>query len=230
MRKRIIEDFIMIVGLTPDQISEAEQETFDMDNTRTVGARIQFLRMKNGLTQQQLAELSSISQSNIARWENDFQKPRQGSAARLAQALNTTTDWIISGTGSPEAGNVRPIVEYVGAGEAVFPINTDENYTDTIDVPFDCPPTAGGLIVKGDSMLDEMDPYDVIIYDRNAPFDRSECLNRRCVIETEDGRLLVKRLKAGSSFGLYTLLSSNAEPITDVRINWASRIKGVVYR
>lgn len=49
-----------------------------------------------------------------------------------------------------------------------------------------------------------------------------------CVVETEDGRVLVKRLLRGSQPGLFDLESIVGPTIRDVRLNWAAEILAVV--
>lgn len=49
-----------------------------------------------------------------------------------------------------------------------------------------------------------------------------------CVVETEDGRVLVKRLKRGSAPGLYNLESDFGPVIEDVRLAWAAEVVAVI--
>jgi len=49
-----------------------------------------------------------------------------------------------------------------------------------------------------------------------------------CAVETEDGRILVKRLKRGSGPDLYNLESDFGPVIEDVRLVWAAEIIAIV--
>ena len=49
---------------------------------------------------------------------------------------------------------------------------------------------------------------------------------KECIVQTTDGRTLVKELRRGTRDGLFTLLSRNAPPIEDVEVIWAARVLG----
>lgn len=49
-----------------------------------------------------------------------------------------------------------------------------------------------------------------------------------CAVETEDGRVLVKRLLRGSAPGLFDLESIVGPTIKDVRLRWAAEITNIV--
>lgn len=53
------------------------------------------LRMDHGLTQAQLAELVGCHPRHISRWENRSQRPGSRYLARLAEALDCSTDDIL---------------------------------------------------------------------------------------------------------------------------------------
>ncbi len=216
--------------LTPDNDTLKERsETFDAPPKQTIGERISWLRTRAGLTQAQLAELTGINQSNIARWESGNQTPSQISAAKVATALGTTTDYLIRGIATRPDAQSRPVIGYVGAGEAVYPINGDDSALEHTDVPFGTPDHVVGLRIKGDSMRGQFEDADIILYNRETPFLLQDCINRRCVVQLEDGRILVKKLKFGQMEGHFTLLSTNAPAIENVKILWASPILGVVF-
>ncbi len=49
-----------------------------------------------------------------------------------------------------------------------------------------------------------------------------------CVVEIDDGRILIKKIQPGKARGLFHLVSRREEPILNVRIDWASRVKNMV--
>ena len=62
------------------------------------GARIEELRIENGLSQMDLArELGYKSDSTISKWESGSSLPTGVRLVRLAQSLGTTTDYILFG-------------------------------------------------------------------------------------------------------------------------------------
>lgn len=67
------------------------------------GNYIAKLRREKGMTQAQLALKLKISDKAVSRWENGLSKPRGNYILRLAAALGTSTDKILSGGKNGEA-------------------------------------------------------------------------------------------------------------------------------
>jgi len=86
------------------QVPGAEPQTF--------GERISILRRRRGMTQQELATLAQITANTLARVERGSVKMLRGdTVALLADALGTTTDYLL---GHTEESGVEP--DLVGAG------------------------------------------------------------------------------------------------------------------
>ena len=49
-------------------------------------------RLKNGLTQAQVAERLGVSQAQYARWENGGRNPRKGTVEKLAEIFGTSAE------------------------------------------------------------------------------------------------------------------------------------------
>lgn len=60
-----------------------------------LGARIKKARLRAGLTQGELAEMTGVSRSAVARWESDDIEPGVRNLAELAINLNVTTDYLL---------------------------------------------------------------------------------------------------------------------------------------
>ena len=63
----------------------------------SLGQRIQTLRRKRKWNQEQLAASAGVTRMQIGRYERDIHEPRPDVLGRLAQALGTTTDFLITG-------------------------------------------------------------------------------------------------------------------------------------
>lgn len=61
----------------------------------TLGERISFLRDNLELTQTELAELVGITPMTLAKYTKDLNEPRSSTILRLAQVLNTTSDYLV---------------------------------------------------------------------------------------------------------------------------------------
>lgn len=64
----------------------------------TVGERIKELRTQKKLTQTELAKLVKLTYIQIGRYEANKSNPSSDVLQRLAQALDTTTDFLMKGT------------------------------------------------------------------------------------------------------------------------------------
>jgi transcriptional regulator with XRE-family HTH domain len=61
-----------------------------------LGERVHLLRRRLGWTQRELGELAKINPNNVARIErSDIKDPGGKLVARLAQALGTSTDYLL---------------------------------------------------------------------------------------------------------------------------------------
>lgn len=73
-------------------------------DTKTIGGRIEFMRLKNKFTVTDLAEIIPCGQSTISRWERNEVEPDR-KLNHLAASLKTTTDYIINGDAKSEIKN-----------------------------------------------------------------------------------------------------------------------------
>jgi transcriptional regulator with XRE-family HTH domain len=64
----------------------------------TAGERIKELRVQKKLTQEKLAKLVGLSYIQVGRYETNKSKPSSDVLQHLANALDTTTDYIMKGT------------------------------------------------------------------------------------------------------------------------------------
>lgn len=177
-----------------------------------VGKQIKEARQQRGWSTHELARAAGIPQSAVHRIEAEDTSTSKHIPA-LLQVLNLKENAL------PRA---IVLVGYVGAGAEIFPMD----HLGYVEAP---PGIAGpktvAVKVKGDSMRPAYRDGDLIYYDDHLP--PEDLVGREVVVELEDGRCLVKELFAGSRPGLWTLLSHNAAPITDIQIKWAARIKWV---
>ena len=63
----------------------------------TIGSNITKLRREKGMTQAELAEKLNVSVQAVSKWENDVSRPDLERIGELAQVLDTTAEFIISG-------------------------------------------------------------------------------------------------------------------------------------
>jgi transcriptional regulator with XRE-family HTH domain len=200
--------------------------------TGKLAEKIKAIRCAAGLGQTEFGERMGVSQSTVVRWERGS-RPQSDALHRIAEFANTTIERLmdlddLSGT-SP--GDI-PVVGYVGAGAEVFPYD-DYAHGEGLD-HVERPPTVTGravaVEVRGDSLLPTAENGWRLVYTGEQTIVEDEVLNRICVVQLADGRMLVKRIMRGSRPQRYHLVSTNAPIIEDVEILWAARVKAIIPR
>lgn len=67
----------------------------------TLGKRIGGIRRKRGMTQEYLAGALGVSPQAVSKWENDQNAPDVGMLVKLADVLEVTTDYLLTGDKGP---------------------------------------------------------------------------------------------------------------------------------
>lgn len=125
----------------------------------------------------------------------------------------------------PQPGEVR-IMGYVGAGAAIDPDfeQTPADGLATVSLPFALPDEMIGLEVRGDSMLPRYDDGDVIVVYREQRRPLESFFGEEAAVRTKDGRRYLKTIARGKGRGTVTLMSFNARPIEDAKLDWIGEI------
>lgn len=116
-----------------------------------------------------------------------------------------------------------PLKGYIGAGEAVEAIS-DLDDGETVAAPRDARPGTVAAKVRGNSMFPTLRDGWTLYWSKLLP--AHEMINDLCVVHLEDGRILVKVLRAGSLPDLWTLQSVNPSvaDMSDQVVRWVSPI------
>ncbi|MBS4961293.1 MAG: helix-turn-helix transcriptional regulator [Clostridiales bacterium] len=61
----------------------------------TIGQKLQFLRKKEGISQEQLAQKLEISRQAISKWELDQSAPEIENIVKLSELFQVTTDYLL---------------------------------------------------------------------------------------------------------------------------------------
>ena len=65
---------------------------------KSLGERIVYIRTKREMTQYKLAELVGVTKATMSKYENDMCSPSAAILKELADALNTSTDYLVGRT------------------------------------------------------------------------------------------------------------------------------------
>lgn len=153
-------------------------------------------------------------------------------ARKYARAFNVSLAWLMTGRGEPKGRDAQPeLVRIIGrvgadAGGAVLLAFGDASY-DMAPMPPGGTTKTVALEVNGSSMPMFADDGSLIYFDDQKVEPTPDLIGEICAVETEDGRVLVKRLQRGSEPGLWNLESIVGATIKDVRLRWAAEITGI---
>lgn len=91
-----------------------------------VGERIKELRTKAGLTQSDLAKLVEMTYIQIGRYETKKANPSSDVLQKIAQALNTTTDYLMNGSADEMASSQLQDKELLNLFKSVEQLGNDD--------------------------------------------------------------------------------------------------------
>ncbi|MCW5745064.1 MAG: LexA family transcriptional regulator [Alphaproteobacteria bacterium] len=198
-----------------------------------LGQRIKTLRKQQNLTQQEFAAKLGVTQPTVHRWEKGAFEPDAQTLKLLAETAGASVSEFRYGR---DGGSQRltTVTAYVGAGGEVFALNGGASGTrDEVEAPPDDSLSIIALRVRGDSLYPVYSDGDILFYSRDLQahgVDVANCAGRDCVVKIANGPTLVKRLEIGGSRGQFTLVSYNAAPVMNTRLEWASPVRWVKRR
>jgi len=170
--------------------------------------------------------------------ENTYKSNENGNAPfsfrkakEYADAFGVRAEWLYDETGpmQPSAEPLVRIIGRVGADADGVVMQTDgQAGWDMAPVPPGGTADAVALEVVGHSMRAIAEDGSLIYFEdqRNPP--TPDMIGYYCIVETEDGRVLFKRLLRGSRSGRYMLESQVGPPIEDVRLRWAAEPTAII--
>ena len=94
----IFQSFVYIIKQRGDKVNEDKKLNLD------IGKRIYERRRQAGITQERLAELADTTPQAISNYERGERELRAKTIIRLAAALNTTADFLLTGKSNSLAG------------------------------------------------------------------------------------------------------------------------------
>ena len=192
-------------------------------NCRMARLAIRELRLERKLSLEEVAFDVGISVSQLSRIERDEREAKASELRRLAEKLDVGVAELFR---APEE---VPLVGYVGAGAEAHFYGTADDPNETVPAPDGATPSTVAVEVRGESLGALFDRWLVFYDDRREPVTQ-DLMGRLCIIGLADDRVLVKKLRPSRTKGLFHLLSNVEEPILDVAVEWAARVKIMVPR
>ncbi len=167
--------------------------------------------------------------------ENGSRGFKRDSADKYARKFHVSLEWLLTGKGQRDRRPLRNdrteqtfvnLVGYVGAGAAAHYFAQDAAL-DEVPAPMGSTDSTVAVEIRGDSLGTFFDRWLVFYDDVHRPV-TAELINKLCVVGLDDGRILIKKIQRSKSRGLFHLLSQTEDPILDVAIEWAARVKNMV--
>lgn len=189
-----------------------------------------------GKTQRGLAVHMGLDPSRITEILNQSRSIKIEEAVEMAEYLETSLEDVVSKLGTfinRDAKASSLVVGYVGAGETVYSVDDHEKGSGLYKI--EAPQGEGGgvcVVVRGNSMSPRFRDGEHLGYSREDGLDLAKCFGRECVVQTKDGRQLVKIVEPGNVAGEVTLVSVNsATPIEqNVPVEWVAPVTWVKLR
>lgn len=197
-----------------------------------IGKRPHFVRewrKHRKMTQEHLAELVGVSTASISQLETGKQGFTDTTLYALATALGAEPGDLLSYPPAFDDDGLYevtvPIVGYVGAGAEVMPDfeQVPPEGLDQVTVPFPMPDDMIAFKVRGESMLPVFKDGAIIIVYREQKRPIEAFYGEEAAVRTSDGRRFIKTIMRGAD-GTVNLMSWNASPIENVRLEWIGEI------
>jgi len=162
-------------------------------------------------------------------------------AKRYARRFGTSAGWLLTGDGVQPEHGVEPeepdrsmtptvrVVGYVGAGAKAHFYAVSQGDLDEAPAPEGSIKDTVAVEIRGDSLGALFDRW-LVFYDQIHSPVTSDLIGKLCVVGLADDRVLVKKLQNGRKKGRYRLLSEIGDPIEDVIVEWAAKVKSMVPR
>lgn len=185
------------------------------------GARLRALRLARSLSQGELARRIGRHQTSIGPYERGEYAPPREVLERLAQALETTPEYLLFGRDPRRI--TLPVVGRTGPGGLIA------------DVPPTTPPVRladeglSVLLVTDDSMAPRLCAGQLALV-RSPPLPASECLGRDALVELADGRRLLRQLLPAAEPACFDLALASGAILRSVTVARAQPVVGVLWR
>jgi transcriptional regulator with XRE-family HTH domain len=187
-------------------------------------------RLSRGLSQEQLAERIGTSKGYVSDLERGERRYNQDLVEGLAGALDISVAQLLGQSPTEnKAERLVPVVGYVGAdteGSVLFA--NGQGTGELAPIPPGGTEAASALGVRGHSMKGFADDGALIYFEEQHSKPTRDMLGHVVVVETRDGKVLVKRLLKGSHPGVYDLESIVGPTLEDVEIRWAALVTAIV--
>lgn len=184
------------------------------------GARLRALRLARSLSQGELARQIGRHQTSIGPYERGEYAPPRGVLERLAQALDTTPEYLLFGR-DPRRITV-PLVGRAGPGGLVAelaPTTPPVRLADEL---------LSALLIADDAMAPRLRSGQIALV-RAVAVPAGDCLGRDALVELEDGRRLLRHVLPAAEPTRFDLALASGATLRSVVVVRAQPVLGVLW-
>jgi transcriptional regulator with XRE-family HTH domain len=186
--------------------------------------RVRALRERKRMSQADLARRVGVTPQAIQAIERGKVKKPQNLTA-IAKALSVNPDFLLEGIN--QQNRLVSVVGIATAGNGAVDYSEGQGNLGETEAPEMSTEHTVALEVRGDSMGGRIEDGDLVFYDDRRQPVTPDLLGKVCVIGRSDGRVVIKKLAAGSRPGHFHLISYNAAPEFDVAVEWAAKVTSI---
>lgn len=187
------------------------------------GSRMKELRLARGLSQIELARRIGRHQTAIGPYERDEYAPPRAIVERLAEALETTPEFLVFGRQPGQAG--LQVIGQIGPGGVL----AREESTRGPRIAALATARLAAVLVEDDTMAPVLRSGQIALVAAAAEANADRLLGREVLAELEDGRALLRRLLPAAELGAYDLAAHAAPTLRGVRLARARALLGVLW-
>lgn len=190
----------------------------------SMGDRLRKARLAAGYSSAtKAAEAMGIGVSTYRAHENGQNNFSAEEAARYARRYGVTAAYLLTAATSAQPQSI-PLMGYLGAGAEIEPDfeQVPPEGLDQVDLPFAIAEDLIAFKVRGESMLPFYKPDTVIVVYREQKKPIEAFYGEEAAVRTTTGKRFIKTIMRGDR-GV-NLISWNAAPIENVRLEWIGEI------
>jgi HTH-type transcriptional regulator, cell division transcriptional repressor len=182
------------------------------------GKRLKSLRMMAGLSRKALEDKYDVSASTMQSWEDAKAGGLTEKGAKRAievfrqEGIRCAIDWLLYGIGLPPQLSDKLFQQHMQLQDVLedrVEVTEERAIVNELLAFRQHNPDAVEFIVPDDGMLPLYNKGDYVAGKRRYNDAINNVVGMDCIIETKENEVLLRRLKAGSQSGVYTLICLN---------------------
>ena len=185
----------------------------------TMGNGLKMLRKRAGMTHQAAGDAMGMSRGAFIKIERGERQLTEAHIRRAMSVFSASEADVLNGEDA-----LTPVVGFVNAGSDALLFAEGQGPFDTVEAPEWATETTVAVEIRGDSLGGIFNGWLIFYDDRRDP-PTEDMFGNLCVIGLTDGRVVVKLLRPGSRPGLFNLFANFAQPVYDVEVLWAARVR-----